>query len=84
MEGNSGPTPLYLPHSITYPITIQRLNKPLGGQVRKTDALFTYSFKAKKSDEPGEERLVRVWESPIQGEITKWEIQVNQVITNSR
>lgn len=84
MEGTALPTPLYLPHSINYPITIQRINKPTGAQVSKTDGLFTYSFKAKKTDSPGEERLVRVWESPVEGEITKWEIKVNQVITNGR
>ena len=84
MEGTSLPTPLYLPHSVPYPITIQRLNKSTGAQVGKTDALFTYSFKAKKADEPGEERLVRVWESPVEGEITKWEVEVNEVISNGR
>jgi len=80
MEGSSSPTALYLPDSVEYPITIQRLNKPIGAQVNKTDALFTYSFKATKVDEPGEERQVRVWESPIEGQITKWELKVNQVI----
>lgn len=81
MSGGSPPTPLSLPRSLPYPITIQRLNKPVGAEVKKTDSLFTYSFKQKKVDEPGEERLVRVWESPVDGELVSWEISEGQKLT---
>ncbi|GAA5896864.1 hypothetical protein JCM6882_005053 [Rhodosporidiobolus microsporus] len=79
------PTPLRLSASLPYPLTVQRIHAPPGTQIRKTQALLTYSFVPQKPDDDGRrDRQVRVWESPIEGEVVSWAAREGDVIPNHR
>lgn len=88
------PTALFLPRQLPYPLTVQRLLRPATephpAQARlleqlkspalvKTDSLLTYSFRNTHG-----EREVRVWESPVAGELQKWCIDEGQLLLDAR
>ncbi|KAM0746406.1 hypothetical protein T439DRAFT_329851 [Meredithblackwellia eburnea MCA 4105] len=95
MEGR--PTPLHLPSSLPYPITITRLYQKPNSQISKTQALLSYSYLqlASAPTPPGagagagegqqhkRERVVREWESPVVGELKSWQVKVGEVITGN-
>ncbi|KAK3302892.1 uncharacterized protein B0T15DRAFT_258488 [Chaetomium strumarium] len=77
---------------LRYPITIVRLLKTPGEQIKKQEPLLEYSFKWKREivDEIGgntrqEEQTTTVtWDSPADGELTKWHITEGQRIVADR
>ncbi|GAA5844154.1 hypothetical protein JCM11251_002452 [Rhodosporidiobolus azoricus] len=79
------PTALRLPASLPYPLTVQRIHARPGTTVYKTHPLLTYSFVPPKPDEDGRrERQVRVWESPVEGEVVSWAAREGDVIRDHR
>ncbi|SCZ99344.1 BZ3500_MvSof-1268-A1-R1_Chr7-2g09493 [Microbotryum saponariae] len=77
MADRSSFTTVFAPSSLPFPITIQRLlvQQP-HSPITKTQALFTYSF-VPRTAAPGpsegkEERLCKVYESPIEGQFEGW------------
>jgi RNA polymerase II subunit A-like phosphatase len=77
---------------LRYPITIVRLLKSPGDQIKKQEPLLEYSFKWKREivDEIGgdtreEEQTTTVtWDSPADGELTQWHITEGQHIVADR
>jgi hypothetical protein len=84
MDSELPATPLYLPFSLNYPITIQRLHHPASSSVSKTQPLFTYSYYSTNRAEGTKDREVKVWESPVEGIILKWAVRDGQVINDAR
>lgn len=76
-------TPLFLPHSLPFPLTVQRIHSPTGSAVRKTQSLCTYSYTV-LTKEGKKEREVKVWESPVQGDVTQWDLREGEVIKDAR
>ena len=92
------PTALYLPGSLPWPVTINRILRPSktthpansrllaeskSPSVSKTDALFSYSFQT--TDRAGiESKETRMWDSPVGGEIVTWYIQEGAVLRDAR
>jgi len=78
---------LKLGKKIKYPITITKLYKGPGDAIEKEDALFQYTFTwfQEVGDPFGEmwkekQTTPADWESPADGKILKWKIQVGMVI----
>ncbi|KAK4055668.1 CTD phosphatase Fcp1 [Microbotryomycetes sp. JL201] len=71
--------------AVPFPITVQRICAPTSTNIRKTDALFTYSYYTKPT-QPNEQRekQFRTWESPIEGIIERWDVKEGQVLHNGR
>lgn len=84
-------TPLSLPDSLPYPITIVRVRVAAGASVERGDVLLEYKFLSatKRKQLESEERkgrqlspqqwdgdMVGSWESPISGTVVKWEEDV--------
>lgn len=92
------PTALYLPGSLPWPVTINRILRPSKTAhaansrlvaksstptVAKTEALFSYSFQT--TDRSGlEKQETKVWESPVSGEIEQWFISEGAVLLDAR
>lgn len=49
METGNGPTPIALPASLPYPITVSRISSPTSAQVNRGSPLFEYSFTSSSS-----------------------------------
>lgn len=91
-------TSLRLPHNLPYPIIIQRLHllpppiiknssnndteTEIVTKVNKTDRLLTYSYFI-ENEEGKKEKEVRVWESPVNGDLIKWCIREGDTVRNS-
>jgi RNA polymerase II subunit A-like phosphatase len=82
---------LQLPRSLHYPVTVTELLKRPNDAVDRQDPLFSYNYKTKvtEGDRYGEEKEVEKtfpadYESPVEGILKKWKIQVGTVITSSR
>lgn len=84
-------TPLKLPGDLPYPITITRISEGKGAKVRRGDRMLEYSFmsatRRKELDKMAKEGkeapaqlrqndMVGSWESPIDGEVKRWESTV--------
>ncbi|CAK9780438.1 hypothetical protein CC85DRAFT_311092 [Cutaneotrichosporon oleaginosum] len=84
-------TPLKLPWDLPYPITFTRISVDKGSQVRRGDRLLEYSFMSatRRRDLELKQRagqeipeslrgndMVGTWESPIDGEVKRWEPSV--------
>jgi RNA polymerase II subunit A-like phosphatase len=73
---------------LRYPITIVKLIKVPGDEVKKQEPLMRYSFKWTETvgdhirgDTWEEERVtVADWDSPVDGEIRRWQIREGEVI----
>lgn len=76
------PTPLYLPHTLSFPLTITRLLASTP-RVRKTSPLFSFSYLVSRPD-GSREREVKVWESPVEGEVVKWGVKEGDVLKDAR
>lgn len=82
-------TTLRLPHNLPYPISIQRLhvlpskNSTSTNTINKTDTLLTYSYYV-ETPEGTREKEVRVWESPVNGELIKWCVREGDSLRNSK
>ncbi|GMK53590.1 hypothetical protein CspeluHIS016_0101760 [Cutaneotrichosporon spelunceum] len=87
----SDTTPLRLPEDLPYPITITRISVDKGTNVRRGDRMLEYSFMsatrrkeldkmAKEGKEPPSRirgnDMVGSWESPIDGEVKRWDSSV--------
>jgi hypothetical protein len=80
------PTPLYLPHSLPYPIQIQRLHLKPSSSLTKTAPLFTYSYAVKtvgKKLGDKVERESKVWESPVGGLLCKWGVKEGETLVDA-
>ncbi|GAA6058884.1 hypothetical protein JCM10212_002828 [Sporobolomyces blumeae] len=77
-------TALCLPASLPFPLTIHRLLvSPSSPSVSKTQPLLTYSYTTPPTSEhPGGERSVGQWESPVEGQLVRWDVQQNMVCTD--
>lgn len=76
-------TPLFLPYSLPYPITIQRRLAPTSSTpIPRLAPLLSYAYTA--THDGVKERMVKVWESPVEGEIVKWDVNEGQVIRDAR
>ena len=72
---------------LSYPITISKLLKRPGDEIKKQDAILEYSFKWMKmvGDPFGEEfemeqTTFSTWDSPADGNIKAWKLREGQVI----
>ncbi|OIW26228.1 hypothetical protein CONLIGDRAFT_580853 [Coniochaeta ligniaria NRRL 30616] len=78
-----------LGHRLRYPITIVKIIKSPGDEIKKQDPLMQYSFKWMETvgdhirgDTWQEERVtIADWDSPVDGEIRQWRIKEGEVIT---
>ncbi|KAH8903727.1 hypothetical protein BR93DRAFT_884586 [Coniochaeta sp. PMI_546] len=78
-----------LGHRLRYPITIVKLIKSPGDEIKKQEPLMQYSFRWMETvgdhirgDTWEEERVtIADWDSPVDGEIRQWRIREGQVIT---
>jgi len=78
------PTPLCLPSSLPFPLTIHRLHSSPNSQVNKTQQILTYSYLQPKPNEQGKrERQVESWDSPVEGQLVKWDIKEGQILMDS-
>lgn len=79
-------TPLYLPESLL-PLTIHRQLAPHKSIVHKTQPLFSYSYYEHVPSQDGQpakqEKVVKVWESPIEGMIQSWQVNEGQRISQA-
>lgn len=76
-------TPLFLPYSLPYPITVQRRLAPTSSTpIPRLAPLLSYAYTA--TQDGVKERLVKIWESPVEGEIVKWDVKEGQVIRDAR
>lgn len=76
-------TPLFLPFSLPYPITIQRiLARPTSSSIPRLAPLLSYAYTA--THDGVKERMVKVWESPVEGEVIKWDVKEGQVLRDAR
>lgn len=82
MDDMLPPTPLYLPYSLPFPITLQRLTAPTSSNILKSAPLFTYSYHA--TLDGIRERQVSSWHSPVQGQIVNWAVKEGQLISDAR
>lgn len=89
MDDSRSPTPLYLPASLL-PITIHRLLAPHSHSINKTQPLFSYSYyeSVQQQQQPRHDnnsdtrqRVVKVWDSPVQGTVVKWAVKEGQQVT---
>lgn len=78
---------LRLPTSLHYPITVTSLLKQPGDTVEKDEALFWYVYQTTVTEGDGLGNIVEVkrryptrFESTVDGEIVKWQIQKGDVI----
>jgi RNA polymerase II subunit A-like phosphatase len=78
---------LRLPASLHYPITVTSLLKQPGDTVERDEALFWYVYETTVPEGDGLGNIVEVkrryptrFESTVDGEIVKWEIQKGDVI----
>ncbi|GAA5985321.1 hypothetical protein JCM11641_005393 [Rhodosporidiobolus odoratus] len=79
------PTSLSLPRNLPYPITIQRIHAKAGSTVQKTQSLLSYSFIPARPDNDGKrERQVRVWESPLAGQVDSWAVREGDLVRDNR
>jgi RNA polymerase II subunit A C-terminal domain phosphatase len=79
---------LTLPPSLHYPITVTELLKKPNDEVERSEAIFTYSFKASAPvyDRDGNETFVEKlfpsrFESSVDGIIQKWFLRKGDVIS---
>ena len=79
--------PLSLGTRLSYPITISKLLKRSGEEVKKQDAILEYSFKWMKmvGDPFGEEfemeqTTYSTWDSPADGKIKSWKVREGQLV----
>jgi RNA polymerase II subunit A-like phosphatase len=92
-------TPLKLPGDLPYPITITRISVDKGTKVRRGDRMLEYSFMSAtrrkeldKMEREGKEApaklrqndMVGSWESPIDGEVKRWDSAVKPGATFER
>lgn len=78
-----------LPPSLAYPITIRKIEKQTGEEIKPRDALFTYSYTTKvKQQERYSDEEVEVdktfsshYQSSIEGTITAWLVWQDDTIT---
>lgn len=78
---------LRLPTSLHYPITVTSLLKQPGDTVERDEALFWYVYETTVTEGDGLGNIVEVkrryptrFESTVDGEIVKWQIQKGDVI----
>lgn len=81
-----------LGHRLRYPITIVKISKSVGDEVKKQDSLMQYSYRWMETvgdhirgDTWEEERVaIADWDSPVDGEIREWRLKVGEVVTSDR
>ncbi|GAA6039105.1 hypothetical protein JCM8097_005327 [Rhodosporidiobolus ruineniae] len=79
------PTSLSLPKALPFPLTIHRIHATKGTTVDKTQHLLSYSYQPPSTaEDAAPERAVRVWESPVHGEVVRWEVREGDQVTTSR
>lgn len=78
---------LRLPTSLHYPITVTSLLKQPGDTVERDEALFWYVYQTTVTEGDGLGNTVEVmrryptrFESTVDGEVVKWQIQKGDVI----
>jgi hypothetical protein len=78
---------LRLPTSLHYPITVTSLLKQPGDTVERDEALFWYVYQTTVTEGDGLGNIVEVkrryptrFESTVDGEIVKWQIQKGDII----
>lgn len=79
-----------LGHRLRYPITIVKLIRSPGDEVKKQEPLMQYSFKWMETvgdhirgDTWQEERVtIADWDSPVDGQVRRWHIREGEVITS--
>ena len=78
---------LRLPTSLHYPITVTSLLKKPGDTVEKDEALFWYVYQTTVTEGDGLGNTVEVkrryptrFESTVDGEVVKWQIQKGDII----
>lgn len=83
---SDSPTPLRLPATLPYPITITRILQDIGAELNRGTPLVEYAFTSDtsrralavgktKTDEGVEAKaddMVGSWECPIEGQLAKW------------
>lgn len=84
--------PISLGANLRYPITISRLVAKPGDEVRKGATAMEYSFKwIKEVGDPitgdtwnEEQTTISSWNSPVEGKLIEWKINVGDVIPGDR
>jgi RNA polymerase II subunit A C-terminal domain phosphatase len=79
---------LSLGHRIRYPITITKILKHKGDEVKKQEPLMRYSFKwmkkvgdaIRENEWEEEQTTIADWDSPTEGELKEWRIKEGDVI----
>lgn len=78
---------LRLPTSLHYPITVTSLLKQPGDTVERDEALFWYTYQTTVTEGDGLGNTIEVkrryptrFESTVDGEIVKWQVQKGDVI----
>lgn len=79
-----------LGHRLRYPITIVKLIRSPGDEVKKQEPLMQYSFRWMETvgdhirgDTWEEERVtIADWDSPVDGQLQRWHIREGEVITS--
>lgn len=76
------PTDLFLPSSFPYPIKVVSLDAPANSKVQRGTRLLSYSF-VYHSKAPDTKPATRfgTWDSSIEGDLSRWNIRVGDVIT---
>ena len=64
-------------------MTVQRIHSPTSTSVLKTQSLCTFSY-AVTTKEGKKEREVKVWESPVEGQVTEWVVREGETIRDAR
>lgn len=78
------PTALMLPRTLPYPITVHRLHLSPGDRVVRTKPLFSYSYLNPRNDGSGAaDKLIRDWDSPIEGDVVSWGVKIGEVLRDS-
>lgn len=82
---------LELPPSLHYPITIRKIDKRVGDDVKVRDSLFTYSYvtKVEAGEKYGDETVmidktfVTSFSSSFEGVVEKWFVWEGDIITHA-
>lgn len=79
-------TPLQLPPTLPYPITVTRITSPVETSVSRGSQLLEYSFRQSTPADPTtsdhkSQLLFGSWDSTLDGTIEAWNVGVGQTLT---
>lgn len=78
-------TPLHLPPTLPYPITITRISSPADTSVSRGSKLLEYSFRQSSPAEPSTSdhkslMLFGSWDCSLEGTVESWNVKVGQTL----